>query len=274
MPELPEVETVLRGLTPHLVNQTVKICVLRRTSLRWPIPLNLPDLLENQTILACSRRAKYFLMQFAEGSLLIHLGMSGRLCLVAAEKPVAKHDHVDIVLQNEKILRFTDPRRFGCILWIDDIFQHRLLKNLGPEPLSREFSGQHLFQQIQRRKLTIKTLIMNQHCVVGVGNIYASEALFKAGLHPKRLACSLTQIECNQLVKAIKQVLKSAIKAGGTTLKDFVNGSAAPGYFQQSLAVYGREKQACKQCDHLIQKIQLNQRSTFFCENCQNLGGK
>lgn len=270
MPELPEVETVVRGLTPQLIGKKVSTVHVRQPKLRWPIEKDLPQKICKQTILSMSRRAKYLLIEFKTGTLLIHLGMSGRLYLVDYTKSPEKHDHVDVVLNDKRILRFTDPRRFGCMLWLaGEINEHFLLKNLGPEPLSKEFTGDYLFGISRKRQVVIKTFLMNQQIVVGVGNIYANEALFFAKIHPLRLADSLTKQESQLLVQSIKSVLKAAIKAGGTTLRDFVNGDAKPGYCKQSLKVYGRENLACVCCKNSIQFERIHQRSTFFCSQCQ-----
>jgi formamidopyrimidine-DNA glycosylase len=271
MPELPEVETVCRGISPHVQGQKISEILIRQFQLRWPIPRNLPQTLANQKIKSISRRAKYLIFYLSKGLLVIHLGMSGRLYLCDKDRPVEKHAHMDIILGKNRILRFTDPRRFGAVLWIEeDLADHALFKHLGLEPLTPEFNGQYLFQQTQSRKRPIKSLLMDQMIVVGVGNIYAAEALFLAKIHPQRLANQLNLSDCQRLAKAIKKILEAAIKAGGTTLKDFVNGDGKPGYFSQKLHVYGREGQPCSQCTHPLTGIKQQQRSTVFCSQCQH----
>lgn len=270
MPELPEVETILRGLTCRLEEKTVQNVVVRCSQLRWPVPPFLENILTGQSLQALSRRGKYLLWQFNTGTLIIHLGMSGRLKILTAALPVNKHDHIDIVFSPNLIVRYTDPRRFGAVLWTDENPQdHFLLKPLGLEPLEPAFSAKMLFQVTQKSNTPIKSLIMNAHVVVGVGNIYAAEALFSAGIHPASPAKSLTFKQCETLVKAIKKVLRLAIEQGGTTLKDFVNSEGKPGYFSQELKVYGREQQPCTACQTPLQSIRLNQRSSTFCPCCQ-----
>lgn len=271
MPELPEVETVRRGIAPHIRNQTINQVIVRRLQLRWPIPPNLNKTLQQQAILDVSRQAKYLLLHFDNGTLIIHLGMSGRLYLCPPCQPVQKHDHVDIILDNGHCLRFTDPRRFGAILWTNtEPCSHKLLKNLGPEPLSKFFSGKILHQRAQGRTTPIKNFIMDSRIVAGVGNIYAAESLFAAGIHPLRKAGEIPKSACDRLAQAIKKTLKNAIKQGGTTLKDFVNADGKPGYFQQELQVYGRSQHLCLICKTTLEEIRLNQRSTVFCPRCQN----
>ena len=270
MPELPEVETTLRGIVPHLQGQQVESLIIRQWQLRWPIPKNLPAKLGGQTIKSLCRRGKYLLIQFEQGTAILHLGMSGSLRMVAADQPAAKHDHVDWQLASGQCLRYTDPRRFGALLWTEeDPRQHPLLKNLGPEPLTEEFSGELLFQRTRKRKQAIKTLIMDSKIVVGVGNIYANEALFLAGIRPGRAASGLTRAQCHALAAEIKAVLARAIKVGGTTLRDFVGSDGQPGYFRQSLFVYGRETEPCRQCDRALKHRRIAQRTTVYCANCQ-----
>lgn len=273
MPELPEVETTLRGVTPYLKNAKITRVIIRQFSLRWPIDSKLADILTGQTIQQIDRRAKYLLFQCDSGTLIIHLGMSGRLCVldINAEDPPEKHAHVDIELDNGHLLRYIDPRRFGAILWATDpIEQHALLAHLGPEPLTTQFDADYLWQQTQSRRCSIKTLIMNGKIVVGVGNIYANEALFLAKIHPKTTANKLTIANCTALVTVIKTVLKQAIEAGGTTLKDFRKTDGKPGYFAQELNVYGREGKDCLHCGSVIQHYKETQRATFYCPLCQN----
>lgn len=249
MPELPEVETTLRGLEHYLANKIVQAVHVRCHQLRWPIPSTLKKVLKEQQLQSVSRRGKYLLLHFEIGTLIIHLGMSGSLRILTSSVLPQKHDHVDIVFSTNEILRYTDPRRFGAILWTSkNPEQHSLLKNLGIEPLEKIFSAQWLFQRTQKSNSPIKLLIMNAKIVVGVGNIYAAEALFSAKIHPMQSSKLLTLKQCDALVKAIKIILKRAIKQGGTTLKDFKNSEEKPGYFSQQLQVYGRQQQPCLVC--------------------------
>lgn len=270
MPELPEVETTCRGIAPHSVQHTIQKVIIRQKQLRWRIPDNFAECVRGQTVQAVTRQGKYILIVMETGHIIIHLGMSGSLRFITDQSPAEKHDHVDIVFENQYCLRYHDPRRFGCVLWTEQpLEQHFLLKKLGCEPLEKEFDGAYLYQYTQGRKRVIKTLIMDSHIVVGVGNIYASEALFLAGIHPKTPAKNLTEQQCKQLVSTIKQVLKQAIEKGGTTLKDFVNSEGKAGYFQQSLHVYGRKNQPCFQCNTTIEQVTIGQRSSFYCPQCQ-----
>jgi len=272
MPELPEVETTCRGIRPHLTGHTVEKVVLRETRLRWPVDSSLPKALAGKKLEKVSRRAKYILMDFSDANLVIHLGMSGSLRVLdldTAHEP-GKHDHVDISFSNGKILRFCDPRRFGAILWLQDVENHKLFNHLGPEPLSGEFTGDYLFKLSRKRKLPIKQFIMNADVVVGVGNIYANEALFLAGIHPDREVGRLSRKRLDRLVEEIKKVLKRAIKKGGTSLKDFEKPDGKPGYFVQELNVYGREGEPCVQCGRSLKSIRMNNRATVFCSKCQN----
>ena len=270
MPELPEVETTRRGIEPHLINRKVVEVIIRNPAMRWPVPENLANQLQGHTFKSIGRRAKYLLLAIGSGTLMIHLGMSGRLRIVTENIPVQKHDHLDICLDNKKILRFTDPRRFGSVLWIDDDpLEHLLLRSLGPEPLSDEFNAEYLFARSRHRKVTIKQFLMEGRIVVGVGNIYANEALFMAGIRPARLAGKISQDRYARLVDEVKAVLSSAIEQGGTTLRDFVSGDGKPGYFQQSLYVYGREGMSCKNCNSTLKLVRLGQRATVYCPQCQ-----
>lgn len=270
MPELPEVETTRRGIQPHLEGQKISNVIIRNHKLRWPIPEDLASTLVMQTIHNIKRRAKYLLLQCDSGILIMHLGMSGHLQVVNESDPVAKHSHIDIQLQNGLILRFTDPRRFGAVLWTSaPIEEHSLLNHLGPEPLSDDFSADYLYKITRNRRTTIKTFIMNGQHVVGVGNIYANEALFLAGIHPKTLAGKISKTKANNLVKVIKEVLAKAIEAGGTTLKDFKKSDGKPGYFAQQLHVYGREGEACTLCRTAIKHFKEAQRATYYCPKCQ-----
>lgn len=274
MPELPEVETTRLGLMP-LVNQTVAQVVIRNGSLRWPIPADLPGLLNGQTLKSLTRRAKYILAHFDNGVLLLHLGMSGRICLLAQDEPPQKHDHFDICFTHGQVLRLRDPRRFGAVLWAGkDPQNHMLLKALGPEPLDDAFNAQYLYQQLRSRSAAIKIAIMDSHLVVGVGNIYASESLFRARIHPQKSAKTLKLAQCERLVAEIKSTLQDALAAGGSSLRDFFGTDGNPGYFQQQYFVYGRANdkggEPCRICGTPIKMIRQGQRSTFYCENCQS----
>lgn len=269
MPELPEVETTLRGIAPHLLHDVVDKVVVRHWQLRWPVPDDLPGRIQGQQLLDLSRRAKYLIFSFPAGQLIMHLGMSGSLRLVQRDTPPAKHDHLDFQFASGKVLRFTDPRRFGAALWTDAAHQHALLEDLGPEPLSKDFSGEYLYQNSRGRRLSIKAFIMDSKVVVGVGNIYANEALFLAGLRPGKAAGRLTRKDSERLVTQIKAVLEKAIAAGGTTLRDFIGGDGKPGYFKQELLVYGRGGEPCVQCQTALKLIRQGQRATVYCPNCQ-----
>jgi formamidopyrimidine-DNA glycosylase len=270
MPELPEVETTRRGIQNQLTGARISAIVVRNPALRWPIAPDLGTILHGQRILDVGRRAKYLLIECEQGTLIIHLGMSGSLRFVTAGTPVEKHDHVDLLLDNGHILRYRDPRRFGAVLWqYGHAMLHPLLARLGPEPLSDAFDGSVLFDATRKRGSAIKLAIMDNHVVVGVGNIYANEALFHAGIAPSRPARSLTQEECGRLADEIKAVLTRAIAAGGSTLRDFVDAIGKPGYFQQSYFVYGRSEQPCLRCGSVIRQIKQGQRSSFFCPHCQ-----
>ena len=270
MPELPEVETTRRGITPHLKGQRVTKVIVRQPMLRWPVPHNLAQLLAGQIITDVTRRGKYLLLQTAKGTLILHLGMSGSLRIINSKTAPEKHDHVDIVIGNNKCLRLRDPRRFGAVLWTsDDPVQHELLRKLGPEPLSDDFTAEYLFDRSRKRKQSIKQFIMDSHMVVGVGNIYANEALFLAGIRPGTAAGRLTRNRVEQLVQHIREVLEAAIKQGGTTLRDFTASDGKPGYFQQQLYVYGRGNEACRICSTPIKLMRQGQRATYYCPQCQ-----
>lgn len=270
VPELPEVETTRRGIAPYVEGRRVKDVLVRDSRLRWPVSAALAGELRGQTIDAIERRAKYLLLRTRAGTLLAHLGMSGSLRIVDASEPVRKHDHVDIVLQDGKVLRFHDPRRFGCMLWVkDDVHAHPLLADLGPEPLTKDLSGEYLFARSRKRSVPVKSFIMDQRIVVGVGNIYANEALFTAGISPRRKSGSVTRAQFEALVAEIKAVLRRAIKSGGTTLRDFVGGDGKPGYFIQELQVYGRGGEACRRCRSKLREFRQGQRTTVYCPRCQ-----
>lgn len=272
MPELPEVETTLRGIQPHIQTQKIDKITIRHFGLRWPIPKNLPILLKRQTIIKADRRGKYLLLHTKTGTLILHLGMSGSLRILTKNTPPKKHDHFDIHFNNHVILRFTDPRRFGACLWTkDNPLEHKLLKNLGPEPLSKDFTGKYLWTRAQQRKVAVKTFLMNSNIVVGVGNIYAAEALFAAGIHPNTPAENVSEKKYLLLATHIKKILSNAIKKGGTTLKDFVDSQGKPGYFSVHLKVYGRAGQACLKCKTILEQIRLGQRGTVFCKKCQKM---
>lgn len=272
MPELPEVETTRRGIEPFITEQIIADVVLRQPRLRWPVRTDLAELLHGERIIAVRRRAKYLLLETAVGTLIIHLGMSGSLRVFTSSNvpDVQKHDHLDIVFINGSILRFHDPRRFGAVLWyIGAIEHHPLLAKLGPEPLSDEFNGSYLYDRLNKQKRAIKIAIMDNKNVVGVGNIYANEALFRSQIHPATSALNLTSAQYIILAEKIKEVLQEAIIAGGSTLRDFVNSDGKSGYFQLQHDVYGRVNEHCKICGQLIEKISLGQRSSFFCPTCQ-----
>lgn len=270
MPELPEVETTLRGIQSSIQDQIIQKFLIRRPNLRWPIPKKDLHQLVGFAIARISRRGKYLLLSTNRGHVLIHLGMSGRLRILDKFIEADKHDHVDIIFNNGALLRFTDARRFGALLFIqDDPKQHVLLKNLGVEPLSRQFSALYLKQQLANKQLPIKSAIMDQHIVVGVGNIYATEALFKSGINPLRPGKTLLLSELKKLVNAIKVILRLAIAQGGSSLKDFLNSEGKPGYFTQQLTVYGRAGLPCVECQTALQLIRIGQRSSVYCQQCQ-----
>ncbi len=273
MPELPEVETTVQGIKPYVEGQVLKQVTVRQPRLRWPVPETLSDRLPGQKLHTVYRRAKYLVFKFDNGFLLIHLGMSGHLRLLDTPQKAEKHDHVDFIFSPYQCLRYTDPRRFGAIVWSDllDINQHPLLNHLGPEPLSPDFSTAYLCQQLRQKQSSIKQCIMNGDIVVGVGNIYANEALFLARIHPKTPAHALTQPQIAKLVSAIKSILKQAITAGGTTLKDFKGSNGKPGYFSRYLHIYGKADQPCPQCQSPILRLTQAQRASYFCPNCQPL---
>ncbi|ELZ9928751.1 bifunctional DNA-formamidopyrimidine glycosylase/DNA-(apurinic or apyrimidinic site) lyase [Cronobacter malonaticus] len=268
MPELPEVETSRRGIEPHLVGETILHAVVRNGRLRWPVSDEI-HALSDKPILSVQRRAKYLLLELPDGWIIIHLGMSGSLRILPEERPAEKHDHVDLVMSNGKVLRYTDPRRFGAWLWTRALEGHNVLAHLGPEPLSDAFNGAYLREKCAKKKVAIKPWLMDNKLVVGVGNIYASESLFAAGIHPDRLASSLSEKECELLAQAIKAVLLRSIEQGGTTLRDFLQSDGKPGYFAQQLQVYGREGEPCRVCGTPILAGKHAQRRTYWCRRCQ-----
>ncbi len=274
MPELPEVETTRRGLLPHLAGRRVERVLLRRPDLRWPIPHEVETLLPEQRIDGIRRRAKYLLLDTAAGSALLHLGMSGSLRVLPEDTPVRPHDHVDITLDSGHVLRFNDPRRFGCLLWQAPGHIHPLLAALGPEPLAdaagdASFDGNYLFAVSRGRSAPVKTFLMDQAIVVGVGNIYAAEALFMAGISPLRAAGKVSRERYAALADAVKSILAAAIARGGTTLRDFIHPDGAPGYFVQALLVYGRGGQPCPRCGRTLKHANIGQRATVWCTHCQ-----
>ncbi|MFT5652536.1 MAG: formamidopyrimidine-DNA glycosylase [Psychromonas sp.] len=270
MPELPEVETSRKGISPHLINKPVQDVVLRHTQLRWKIPQDLLSEINNKMLLSIDRRAKYLLFNFSSGTLLIHLGMSGSLQICPLDSPPKKHDHADFVF-TDCLLRYTDPRRFGAILWLGLTPENcSLLNKLGPEPLDDDFSAKYLHQRSAKRKLPVKQFIMDQKVVTGVGNIYATEALFNSGISPLRAAGNISEKRYQVLVVAIKEILQQAIKQGGTTLKDFVGSDGKPGYFQQTLQVYGKTGQQCPRCETPLKNVKLAARASVYCPNCQS----
>ena len=269
MPELPEVETTRRGLEPLVVGQTIRSLAVREPRLRWPVEPSLDRRLRNRTVQALSRRGKYLLLTTDSGTLLLHLGMSGSLRFLPGRREPALHDHFDLEFVSGAMLRFNDPRRFGSLHWSASPEAHWLLKNLGPEPLDTEFSGDYLWRISRGRRVAIKTLLMNGRFVAGLGNIYANEALFRAGIHPSRPAGRVSHKRLEQLVDAVRDVLGEAIRAGGTTLQDFVGGDGKPGYFQLALDAYGRTGEPCVRCGRPIRVRTIGQRATYYCANCQ-----
>jgi len=268
MPELPEVETSRRGIMPHLLEQQITRIEVRQPQLRWPVPDKVQTLV-GETITDITRRSKYLLLNTGKGSLILHLGMSGSLRVLPHSTRPEKHDHIDICLANGKLLRLNDPRRFGACLFCAPGEPHALLASLGPEPLSDTFSADYLYQQSRKRRVAIKSFIMDSKVVVGVGNIYANEALFMAGIDPRKPAMQLSRPKADRLVECIKQVLAKAIEQGGTTLKDFTQADGKPGYFAQQLNVYGRGGKSCPVCKQLLAEVRIGQRSTVFCRSCQ-----
>jgi len=269
MPELPEVETSRRGIEPHIVDATISRVVIRDRRLRWPVSRAVDRNLPGQTVTSVGRRAKYLLINTGKGTAILHLGMSGSVCILDIDTPASIHDHVDIEFDTGLMLRFRDPRRFGSLHWSRRPLSHRLLKDLGPEPLGDAFDGEYLWRKSRGRSVSIKQFIMNAHIVVGVGNIYASESLFMAGINPRRAAGRIAKHRYDALADAIKDVLSKAIKAGGTTLRDFYGGDGEAGYFQQQLEAYGREDEPCRRCNTPITAIVQGQRSTYYCKRCQ-----
>ena len=269
MPELPEIETTRLGLEPLLVGQTIAAVNVRQPNLRWPVETALASQVRDQCVRAVARRGKYLLVTIEGGTLLIHLGMSGSLRFLAEPLPPSQHDHVDLLFASGARLRFNDPRRFGSLHFTTRPEDHWLLRDLGPEPLGEEFTADYLWNSSQKRRVAVKQHLMNGRIVVGVGNIYASEALFRAGIHPSRSAGRIARKRFGPLVDAVRAVLNEAIRAGGTTLRDFVGGDGRPGYFQRALLVYGREGEPCVQCATPIKQRRLGQRASYYCPQCQ-----
>ncbi len=270
MPELPEVETTRRGIEPHVVGRRIRRLRVHDRRLRWPVDAALAAAVDGSTIRRAGRRAKYLLIETESGTLILHLGMSGSLRVLPVNTPRVAHDHVDIELDSDQTLRFNDPRRFGCLLFTpDDPALHPLLSRLAPEPLEAGFDADYLWKITRRRSVAIKQLIMNSRLVVGVGNIYASEALFRARIRPRRRASSLTRAECARLARAIKATLAMALKAGGTTLRDYIGADGNPGYFRQKLYVYERAGDPCRVCRKPLRQFTQNARSTYWCPVCQ-----
>ncbi|WP_440054966.1 bifunctional DNA-formamidopyrimidine glycosylase/DNA-(apurinic or apyrimidinic site) lyase [Pseudoalteromonas sp. T1lg65] len=268
MPELPEVEVSRLGIEPHILNQTVTEVRVHNAQLRWPVPSEVQQL-TGQQVDAVKRRAKYLLIETTVGTAILHLGMSGNLRVVEASTELKKHDHVEIQFATGKVLRLNDPRRFGAFLWQQPGESHTLFAKLGPEPLTDAFTAEHLFELSRGKKVPIKQFIMDNHIVVGVGNIYANESLFKAGIHPKREAGKVSLKRYQSLTPIIKDTLAAAIVQGGTTLKDFAQTDGKPGYFAQQLLVYGRKGELCVECQSPLKEIRLGQRSTVYCPQCQ-----
>ena len=271
MPELPEVETTRRGIEPHVLGRRVVALAVHEPRLRWRVDAAMPAAVAGQRVSGVRRRAKYLLIDLERGSLLLHLGMSGSLRVMPGDTPRLTHDHVDLLLDSGQTLRFNDPRRFGSLHWLtEDPARHPLLRDLAPEPLGDDFDAAYLHRVSRGRRVAIKQLVMNSQLVVGVGNIYASEALFRAGVRPGRAARSLTRDECARLVKAIRAVLAMAIRFGGTTLRDYVGADGRPGYFRRKLYVYERGGEPCRRCGTPIRQLVQGQRSTYYCPSCQH----
>lgn len=270
MPELPEVETTCRGIAPHIEGKIIQQVIIRQPQLRWRVPESLDQILSGLSVLSVSRRAKYLLFATSAGTMLVHLGMSGSLRIITTGQEAVKHDHIDFIFNDHLIMRYNDPRRFGAVLWTSGVVtDHPLLKDLGPEPLLEDFNGKLLYALSRQRKTPIKSFIMDSHIVVGVGNIYANEALFMAGILPSRQASKVSLVRYQKLADCIRLILHNAIQQGGTTLRDFVNEAGNPGYFKQQLKVYGRKGLPCISCQQALTEIRLSNRSTVFCAKCQ-----
>jgi formamidopyrimidine-DNA glycosylase len=269
MPELPEVEITRRGIEPFIVGRTITGVVVRNPKLRWRVPSGLARVVVGEQVKRVDRRGKYLLIECGSGCLILHLGMSGSLRVVDPRTPAQAHDHVDLVF-GDTALRLRDPRRFGALLWQrGDVHRHRLLAGLGVEPLSERFSADYLYAATRKRQAGIKQVLMNANIVVGVGNIYANESLFRARVHPRRRARRLTRADCERLVRSVRETLRDALAAGGSSLRDFVHSDGASGYFQQSYSVYDRAGLPCRACGSAIRVARLGSRSSFFCATCQ-----
>lgn len=271
MPELPEVETTVKGISPFLQDKIIKEIIVRNDRLRWPVNITELNQLQNATIQTITRRSKYIIISTEKGDILLHLGMSGTLRILQNKQEPEKHDHIDLVTKSGVILRYNDPRRFGCWLFSENANKHKLLTELAIEPLDKDFNAKYLFATSRNKKIALKKFLMNQKYVVGVGNIYASESLFISKLHPELLASNLTLENCEILVTAIKKVLKASIKQGGTTLKDFTQPDGKPGYFAQKLKVYGKNGESCEDCNTPIISKMIAGRNTFYCPSCQRI---
>ena len=271
MPELPEVQTTIDGIKPYLLNKKIIACTVSVKKLRWELQKDLAKKIINVKILTISRRAKYIIISGENFYLTIHLGMTGTIRIASKEDKKMKHDHFEMQLSSKKILRFNDPRKFGMVFYskTSPILSHKLFINLGPEPLDKDFNIEYLFSKTRNRNIAIKSLLMNSNIVVGIGNIYASESLFLAGIRPNKISKKLTKKNCSDLVNSIKEVLKEAIKKGGSSINDYINVDGKSGYFQFDFKVYGRTFQPCHICQSDILQVKINQRSSFYCKNCQ-----
>ncbi len=269
MPELPEVETTLNGIRPYLLGSKVRL-VVRERRLRWPIDARLEQKIRGRTVTAMRRRGKYMVIHLERGGLLIHLGMSGSFRVLTSRRAAEPHDHYDLINQRGEIIRYRDPRRFGCLLWTPaEPMRHARIRDLGVEPLEPRFDGQYLHRAAKGRTLAVKNLLMNGRVVVGVGNIYASEALFDAGIHPLRGCHRISAARYQHLTESVREILSAAIRQGGSTIRDFAGVDGRPGYFEQKLMVYARAGQPCRRCNAAIRTITIGQRSTFYCPRCQ-----
>ncbi len=271
MPELPEVEITRRGILPYVLGEAIERVIVRNARLRWPIPRRLAQELKGQQILSVDRRAKYLLLRCDIGTVILHLGMSGSLRVLPRDAPIGRHDHVDWVLGSGLCLRLRDPRRFGAVLWtrLSPAERHKLLMDLGPEPLGDELNGRYLFEKSRRRVMALRNFLLDSKVVAGIGNIYSNEAAFHAGIHPGRPASKISRARYERLASSLKEVLRAAIARGGTTLRDFRRSDGRPGYFQNELNVYGREGEGCQRCGRVIVRKVIHGRSMFFCRGCQ-----
>ncbi|PVX41426.1 DNA-(apurinic or apyrimidinic site) lyase [Pasteurella langaaensis DSM 22999] len=268
MPELPEVETAKNGIAPYLEGFIIEKIIIRQPKLRWAVSPELAQI-SQQKVTALSRRAKYLIIHTEQGYIIGHLGMSGSVRIVTSQDPIEKHDHLDIVMNNGKIMRYNDPRRFGAWLWADNLDTFHLFAKLGPEPLSEDFTADYLFKKSRQKLTALKAFLMDNAVVVGVGNIYANEVLFHCGLHPEKPAGKITQAQSALLVSTIKAELTRAIEQGGTTLKDFLQPDGKPGYFAQELQIYGKKDKPCPKCGQKIESLVIAQRNSYFCPTCQ-----